>query len=271
MYQMKFPRIFILLLLLALASSLLWFSGSTLASDDRAVDLASFVVEPLADGRMHIEWATGSEDNTAHFRVIRAVYPNTPIHPADLISVTYNTVAVNEIPAQGGPGNGANYLAFDVDATDGVTYTYILVEQDSSGFFTPENGFAVTVQAGDVATADVVISPSTSVLLGSPTMPAEHLFTVTNESNRTATLKASNVSGSYQWAPSFSPIIFQLAPGASRTLTATVTPNANAGACASDTATIKVETINFFNDSDSALAYPTTTQPCVYLPIVINP
>lgn len=272
MYHKAYPRHIILLLLLTLAAGLLWFTGSTLASDGRAVDLASFTVEPLADGSMRLHWETGSEQDTQSFQIIRAVYPATPTHPADLITMTYNSVPTQTVPGLGGPGTGANYTAFDVGVTQGVTYTYIIVEKDTNGFFHVQSSFAVTIQAGDIANADVVVTPASSDLQGTSSSPAAHVYTIKNNGNRFDTFKVSRIS--HQWMPGLSTVIFSLAPGATKTLTATVTPPAGLSPCASDTATLKVESLGVYNSADSETVTATTTNgatACVYLPIIINP
>lgn len=81
------------------------------------VGLTSFTAAPAADGIV-LAWQTGSELDTAGFRLDRA--------EGDV----WQPLAVGLIPAQGNPTLGAAYTVTDETAVPGISYRYRLIEVD---------------------------------------------------------------------------------------------------------------------------------------------
>ena len=256
-------------------------TSSTLA-DDRAVTLKYFFAEPLADGSVHIEWETGTEQDTAFFYIIRLPAPDDPSFPTDVIELVYQvnattTITTSAIPGLGNPGSGAKYIAFDRNTQPGQTYNYALVEEDIAKFFRLE-AFA-TVTIGDIATPGITLVPPTSIIESS-TLGAivTHTFQVTNSGNRRTGMVAklddtgweSNfVTSSGLRLKSF--LLPQLEPNESISLTVETTiPTATTG-CSSNVAvfSLKAET---FMASTTKIGRAVTKLPgntlCTFLPTV---
>lgn len=112
-------RCFWLAWLLALLLPGIWGTGGRVAADvPSAVDLLYFRGEG-SDGAAYLEWETGTESDTAGFRLERGTSADGPFDTLDEIGF---------ITASGSVSAGAYYEATDETALNGQTYWYRLVE-----------------------------------------------------------------------------------------------------------------------------------------------
>ena len=130
----------ILLLLLASLGVVFTLAQPAFAETPSAITLRYFRAVGLANG-IRLEWATGSEFNTAGFRIQRASSASGPFS-------TLNNVGFVE--AEGDGASGAEYDALDNTTTNGDTYWYLLVEVETDNS-TNEYG-PQSAQAGVTAT-----------------------------------------------------------------------------------------------------------------------
>jgi hypothetical protein len=139
---------FVLLLLLSLYVN---------AQDEEitAVTLVSYNVVPL-DNAVKIVWITGTEPDTAGFRIKRGA-PEGPFETLDFLGDDSSGI----IYSQGGVSEGASYERIDNTVLNGQTFTYILIEIENSGAeVEPENARrTVTVGIPPTNTPVSVIAP----------------------------------------------------------------------------------------------------------------
>lgn len=255
-------------LVLSLLGAVLF--ASQLGAQERAVELQRFIVEPLEDGRVHIEWGTGAEQDTAGFYIMRDVHPVAPIYPDDVITLNEDGSNVTFV---GATGTGSDYLVFDENAVPGETYTYVIVEQDVSGNLQTYFSYARTITIGDIAQAGIAIAPNPSIETTPANTPITHTITVTNTGNRFDTMIVE-VDGN-KWPTTQSSVFVPLSAGQSKTVDVIVTPPMGVSAeCGIDEARVKVESTDVFNSTAIAYSKITTKLPdatyCLFLPITIT-
>jgi len=113
----------LVLFLFITAVTLLWLP--TQADEPTAVHLASFDAVPL-NNAVRIDWETGTELNTAGFKIKRATIGGNE-------EFLDNVGDDGFISATGNVTSGSSYTATDNQAQNGAIYTYILFEIENSG------------------------------------------------------------------------------------------------------------------------------------------
>ncbi len=181
--QSQITSLFSGLILLAL----LGFGGlNSAAQSPTAVGLRYFRGVPL-DNSVRLEWETGTEQNTAAFKILRGPSEAGPFEFLENIGL---------VPAVGNPQAGATYERTDDTALNGVTYWYQLIEVETnnnevilatievfvdppSGGIEPPGGGSGTPPAGTsppTSTTEPTITPlptDTPVASGTPTPTLE--------------------------------------------------------------------------------------------------
>ena len=244
-----------------------------LAQDHRAVTLSEFIAEPLANGQVHLGWATGAETDTDSFSILRAVSGTIPVYPADIITLTYNASPVTVVPAAGTAGGGATYVAFDEDVTPGQSYHYVIIDTDVFAINTIHYEKQRTVTIGDVAYAGIAVSPNPSLAVTTNSQPVTHTLTVTNTGNRPDVLFVRIIRNN--WTTNLvSDAFLNLEPGESATTTIRVIGENAAGVCASDIALVEFKSTQVFSST-----FETTTEVrtrlqdggfCTFLPTILK-
>jgi hypothetical protein len=174
---MKLERIaglaFILSLLLAVFTE----------SAESAVTLIYFRGTGL-DEAVNLEWATGTEFNTAGFRIKRAI---DSFGPYEFVT------SIGFVPAEGDGIIGGEYSAIDSDfIVNGTTYYYILVEIETNSSENDEGPISVI--------AGLVAPTSTSSPTATP-IP----ITTTSANTATPTLVASGTGAPSSGSPTMIP------------------------------------------------------------------
>ncbi|MBN2207919.1 MAG: right-handed parallel beta-helix repeat-containing protein [Candidatus Coatesbacteria bacterium] len=117
------------------------YSGAYEGSDDTYIELASF--EAKASGRsILITWETGTEIDNAGFDVYR-------VETGD--RTTPGRMNERMIPAQGSAAAGASYEFIDAEVSPGITYSYYLIDIDTSGKTTVHGPVSARVSLSNLA------------------------------------------------------------------------------------------------------------------------
>jgi hypothetical protein len=112
-------------------------ADSVTAAPPLAVGLISFTASPM-DTAVRLQWETGTEQNTAGFKIKRASDSATVfLMPADVEAL--NSEQIEPFPpeghafiwSKGTPATGAIYIIADRSVVNGLTYTYSLIEVES--------------------------------------------------------------------------------------------------------------------------------------------
>jgi hypothetical protein len=136
------------------------------------------------DQAVNLEWATGTEFNTAGFRVKRA---SDSFGPYELVG------SIGFVPAEGDGIIGGEYSAIDSDSiVNGTTYFYILVEIETNSSENDEGPIAVT--------AGIAAPTSTSTPTATP-IPINTATANTATSTLIASSTAAPSSGSPTTVP----------------------------------------------------------------------
>jgi hypothetical protein len=145
------------------ATILLLLSTRVLAEVPRAVSLLYFRGNGL-DRAVSLEWATGTELNTAGYRLERAEASGGPFQVLNQIGV---------IPARGNSLQGAEYNATDRDSLqNGKVYWYKLIEIEFDGAENPIGPISVTAgyqEPTATSTSGSTAQPSATVATSSGT------------------------------------------------------------------------------------------------------
>ena len=135
-----------------------------------AVTLVRFEAFP-EDGKVRLEWETGTEIDNAGFYVRRSLEP-------EALGVDYQRLPDSWTPAQGDSLVGATYSWVDTDVQNGVTYYYMLEAVDinnQSELYGP-----VSAVPGQAATATPTPQPAnTPTATATPTPQAANTPTAT--------------------------------------------------------------------------------------------
>ncbi len=254
------------------------------SAEESAVTLQSFFAEPLADGRVQLEWETGTEQDTASFFIIRTEAPDWPVYPDDLVEVQYQVnsstvISTTAIDGLGSPSSGATYTVFDTTAEAGKTYNYYLVEEEVNQTIVILFNYGVTVTIGDIAQADFSIDPPESRMSSFASTAGTvitHTFTIYNTGNRNEDLRAlmtrdgwdSNFVSSSGYRLKY--LLASIAPNESMTLTVETTLPENVEPCSVNASpfTITAEVFNHSITKD-AVAISRATN-CIFIPVVTS-
>jgi len=183
-----------ILFLVIITGSGIAFPNQTEARPQEAITLLYFIGTGQ-DNAILLEWATGTEFQTAGFVIDRADSENGP----------YNE-QIGFIPAEGSGIEGAEYEALDdVNVVNGQTYWYILVEIETDGSENESDPISVTAGV-PTATPTNTSTPTTQATTNSsqasstptPTPSRTPTATSTTQSGQSSSPTPTNTSVSQQ-------------------------------------------------------------------------
>ncbi len=123
---------------------------STYASSAHAVELVSFTASGLPNG-VRLTWTTATEQSVSAFFLQRRQGGGNFVDLTQLYAPNGNPYLDGIIEAEGSPTIGATYIADDLTAVPGQSYTYQLVEIEGNNNLNPLA--TVTVTAGGAYTS----------------------------------------------------------------------------------------------------------------------
>jgi hypothetical protein len=153
------PKIILFSCLFIAAITAFWLPIN--ADEPTAVDISYFHAVPL-DNAVRLDWETGSESNTLAFRIKRGAPDDNAIYLDYVGDNGY-------IWSVGGVAVGSTYSVTDDQVQNGETYTYILVEVETSGNEIEQGQETVTVGIPPTNTPVVISNPGNNSATQTPT------------------------------------------------------------------------------------------------------